>query len=103
MFDLVITEQHTERDLLVHLLKGLHAMALDVSKLTADIADNSAAIAALSGEVDQLIALHTDPAAQAAVDAAGVALVANTGVVNALSAKVVAVLPVPPPPPAPVA
>lgn len=96
MFDLLIVEDHhTDRDILLHLMKGLRTMALDVSKLTAAVTDNATALSALSGKVDQLIALHTDPAAQSAVDATATALTSITSVVNSVSAKVDAVLPPP--------
>jgi hypothetical protein len=48
-------------------LKGLHAMALDVSAL-------NAAVAKVGSDVDALVAAHADPAGQAAVDAAVTAL-----------------------------
>ncbi len=99
MFDLVVTEGefhgHSDREVLLHLLKELKAMAPDLSKLTAATSDNSAALAALAGKVDQLIALHADPAAQSAVDAATSAVVSNTDVLKSVSAKVDSVL-VPP-------
>lgn len=103
MFDLIVEDHHTDRDILLHILKGLKIMALDVSKLNDNVTANGVAVSALSGKVDQLIALHTDPAAQAAVDAASVALASNNDVVNALSAKVDAVLPPAPPVEPPVA
>lgn len=86
MFDLTINEDHSDRDILVRVLKGLHIMALDLAKLNDAVARNTAA-------VDALIAAHGDPAAQAAVDAVVVAL-------DAESAKAEAA--VAPPAPAPV-
>lgn len=71
MFDLTINEDHSDRDILIRVLKGLHIMALDLAKLNAAVARNTAA-------VDALIAAHGDPAAQAAVDAVVVALDAES-------------------------
>lgn len=99
MFDLIVEDHHTDRDILLHILKGLKIMALDLTKLTAATTDNASAVSALSGSVDQLIALHTDPAAQAAVDAAAVAIASNTDVIKATEVKVAAAIA----PPAPVA
>lgn len=96
MFDLVVTEAHSDRDILVHILKELKAMALDLSKLTAAVADNAIALSDMSAKVDGLIATHTDPAAQAAVDAAVAGVSANTDVAKAVSAKVDAALSPPP-------
>lgn len=62
MFDLVINDDHSDRDLLIRALKELHAMALDLTKLNAAVARNTAA-------VEALIAAHGDPTAQSAVDA----------------------------------
>lgn len=73
MFDLIVQDHHTDRDILLHILKGLHAMALDLSKLNAAVDRNTKA-------VDALVATHTDPATQAAVD-----LAAQT--IDAASAK----------------
>jgi hypothetical protein len=53
--------------LLLRLLKGQHAMALKVDALNAAVDRNTKA-------VDALVASHSDPAAQAAVDAAVAAL-----------------------------
>lgn len=86
MFDLVV-EEHSDRSLLIHMLKGLKAMALKVDALDAAIAANSAAVARNTTAVDALIASHADPAGQAAVDAAAVALGSNTSVLDAESAK----------------
>jgi hypothetical protein len=72
----------SEKDLMVHILKELKAMALDTSKLTA-------AVAKLATDVETLVAAHTDPAAQGAVDTV-------TANVAALSAKVEAALAPPP-------
>lgn len=88
MFDLVIEDHHTDRDILLHILKELKIMALDVSKLNENLSLNSSAVSALSGKVDLLIAAHADPAGQAAVDAAAVTVASNTDVVNAASAKI---------------
>jgi hypothetical protein len=85
MFDFTINEDHSDRDLLVRLLKELHAMAVDLSKLNAAVARNTAA-------VDALVNAHQDPAAQVVVDAA-------TDAVNAAAAKAEAAA-APPAPPA---
>ncbi len=62
MFDLVINEDADDRELLLHLIKRIHAMAVDVSKLQAS-ADR------LTVAVDALIAAHGDTTGQVAVDA----------------------------------
>ena len=59
-----------ERDLLLLMLKGMHTMALDLTKL-------NASVARLSGDVDALIAALPDPA-KAAADQAAVDAVAAT-------------------------
>lgn len=100
MFDLHL-DDHTDRELLVHIMKELKAMALDLSKLNDAVAANSAATADMSAKVDGLIATHTDPAAQAAVDAAATHVASSTDVVKAVSAKVDAALSPPPPAPPP--
>lgn len=92
MFDLIVEDHHSDREILLHLLKGLKAMALDVSKLNDAVAGNSAAIADVSGKVDLLIAAHSDPTGQAAVDAAVNAVNSNTDVVKSISVKVDAAL-----------
>lgn len=99
MLDLIINDDHTDRELLIRVLKGLHTMALDVSKLSVATAANATAISDVSGKVDLLIAAHTDPTGQAAVDAAVSVVNVNTDVVKAVSAKIDAALA--PPPPAP--
>lgn len=76
---------YTEKELLFLILKELKTMAVDVSKLTASVAQ-------LSIDVDALVAAHVDPSVQTAIDNA-------TATVNALSVKVEAAL-VPPPAPA---
>ena len=48
MFDFVINEEHTDRELLIRVLKGLHAMSLDLSNV-------NAALGKLSADVDALI------------------------------------------------
>lgn len=87
MFDLNINEDHSDRDLLVRVLKELHIMAIDLTKLNVAVVRNTAAI-------DALIAAHGDPAAQTAVDAVA-------DVLDAESAKAEAA--VAPPAPAPAA
>jgi len=54
---------HDDKNLLLHILKGQHLMALDLTKLNASVARSVAASEAL-------LAAHADPTAQAAVDAA---------------------------------
>lgn len=85
MFDHTVFDKHTERDLLLHILKGIYAMALDVSKL-------NAATDKLSTDVNALIAAHTDPAAQAEVDVVTTRLAAISALAEAALA--------PPAPPA---
>lgn len=64
MFDIYeVHPDHTDRDILVKLLKGLHAMAIDISKLTVAVERNVKA-------VDALVAIHTDPVVQSAIDTA---------------------------------
>lgn len=87
MFDLVINDEHTDRDLLIRLLKGLHAMALNLQTLQSAIGDNAVAVARNTAAVDALVASHSDPAAQVALDAAAATLVANNVALNADSAK----------------
>lgn len=87
MFDLNINEDHSDRDLLIRVLKELHIMAIDLTKLNVAVVRNTAAI-------DALIAAHGDPAAQTAVDAVA-------DVLDAESAKAEAA--VAPPAPAPAA
>ena len=58
---------YDEKELLRHILEGQHLMALDLTKLNASVARSVAASEAL-------LAAHTDPAAQAAVDAAATTL-----------------------------
>lgn len=48
MFDLVIEDHHTDRDILVHLMKELKAMSLNLSNV-------NDAITKLSADVDSLI------------------------------------------------
>jgi hypothetical protein len=73
----------TERDLLIHIVKGLHAMALDLSALTA-------AVAKVSTDVDALIVSHGTAATQLAADQAAVDALVPT--VTAVSTKVEAAL-----------
>lgn len=61
MFDLFITEETSEREILLHILKELKTMALDLSAVTT-------AITKVSTDVDSLIT--ADAAVAAAVDAA---------------------------------
>lgn len=98
MFDLVIEDHHTDRDLLLHILKGLKAMATDVTVLNANVAALGTDVSALSTKVDALVAAHTDPASQAAVDAAATAVGSVDAAVKDLSAKVDAALTPPAPP-----
>lgn len=92
MFDLVIEDHHTDRDLLLHILRGLKAMATDVTALNTNVAALQNDVSAVSTKVDTLIAAHTDPASQAAVDAAATAVGAVDQAVKDLSAKVDAAL-----------
>lgn len=87
MFDLNINEDHSDRDLLIRVLKELHIMAIDLTKLNVAVVRNTAAI-------DALIAAHGDPAAQTAVDAVA-------DVLDAESAKAEAAVAPPAPAPAP--
>lgn len=66
MFDLVVQDSK-DRALLVRILRELQIMGLRVEALNAAVTRNTAA-------VDALVASHEDPAGQAAVDAAVVAL-----------------------------
>lgn len=95
MFDLVIEDHHTDRDLLIRLLKGLHAMAVDVTALNANVAALQTDVGALGVKVDALVAVHTDPSSQAAVDAAAAAVLAADQAVKDVSAKVDAANPPP--------
>lgn len=78
----------TTNDFLVHIIKELDAMALNLTALTA-------AVAKVSADVDSLIAAQGTAATQAAADQAAVDAVVPA--VAAISAKVEAVLPPPPP------
>lgn len=88
----------TEHELFHHIITRMDAMALDVSKLNDAVASLATAVATNTSVVDQLIATHTDPAAQAAVDAATAAVASVTGAVTAENQKVNAVLPPAPQP-----
>lgn len=101
MFDLVVTEDTTNRELLVHLMKELKIMALDLSKLHDAVAALSAAVSTEATSINSLIAAHTDPAAQAAVDAAVQAVGLVTSSVQAATSQINAALPAPAPAPAP--
>lgn len=87
----------TDLQLTHYILERMHDMALDVTKLNTSVASLAAAVTASNAKVDQLIVLHTDPAAQAAIDAATAAVDAVTGAVTGETNKVVAVLPAPDP------
>jgi hypothetical protein len=87
--------------LLLHILKGQLVMALNLATLTDDVAALSAGTGALKTAVDVLIALHTDPSQQAAVDALATSIAGVTTAVAAVTAAVTAVLP-PAPTPEPV-
>ena len=92
MFDLIIHEELTDRQLLLHIAKELKAMAVDVSKLNTATTSLTALVAANKTAVEALIALHTDPAAQAAVDAAvGIVDVASSVVSDTNAAIATAV------------
>jgi hypothetical protein len=83
------------------LIKETRTMALDVSKLNAAVSDNSSAVARNTLAVDALLASHSDPAGQTAVDAAAAALGTSTTALNTESAKAeAAVAPVVPVAPA---
>lgn len=65
MFDLVITEEHTDRDILVHILKELKAMSLNLSsvndalgKLATDVDALITADAAVAKAVADVTATH---------------------------------------------
>lgn len=47
MFDLVINDDHSDRELLIQVLKGLHAMSLNLSNVNAALTDLSARVDAL--------------------------------------------------------
>ena len=83
----------TERDLLIHLVKGLYVMALDLTALTA-------AVAKVSTDVDALVVAHGTAATQLAADQAAVDALVPT--VTAVATKVEAAL-APPAPAAPAA
>lgn len=90
----------SDRELIFYLLERNHEMALDFSKLTASVTALTLAADAEKKSVDKLIAVHTDPtdtaAAQAAIDAAVVAVDDVTAKVTTETAAVDAVLPAPP-------
>lgn len=88
----------TDKQITHYILERMHDMALDVSKLNDAVASLATAVATNTSVVDQLIATHTDPAAQAAVDAATAAVASVTGAVTAENQKVNAVLPPAPQP-----
>ena len=77
----------THEDHLIHLIhhltRSIEIMALDLAALNQAVADNTAAVSAA------VVALH-DPSQQAAVDAAAVAIKANTDALNAADAPPVA-------------
>jgi hypothetical protein len=85
MFDFLFRRRRETQDLvvLIQLMKGIRAMALDLSKLNAAVARNTAA-------VDALVASHSDPAAQAAVDEAAAAVDKNSEKAEAAVAPPVA-------------
>lgn len=85
-----------------HILKGQLVMALNLATLTDNLAKVSADIPALKAAVDALIALHTDPSQQTAVDALATSVSGLATSVEAVTAAVTAVLPpVPAPEPVP--
>jgi hypothetical protein len=99
MFDLnLITHETPDRHLLIHLLEGLHTMALDLSALTA-------AVAKVSADVDALILADVSAAqAAAATTVADQAQVAALlPAITAISAKAEAALAPAPVAPAPAA
>lgn len=94
MFDLVINEEHSDRDILVHILKELKAMSLDLSNV-------NTALTTLSANVDALITADA-AVAQAVADVTATHQAQVEGLVPAIasiSAKADAVLhpPVPEP------
>lgn len=76
-------------------------MALNLATLTDNLAKVAADIPSLKSAVDMLIALHTDPSQQAAVDALATSVGGLATSLEAVTAAVNAVLP-PPPAPEPV-
>lgn len=93
MFDLVINEDDSDRELLIQLMKRMHEMALDFTKLTAAVDRSTTASEKV---LAALAAAQPDPAVEVAnqteIDAAAALL-------DTESAKVEAVLPPPAPPP----
>lgn len=83
MFDHIVIEETSDRELLLHLLKRIQAMALDLSKLTA-------AIAAVSTDVTALINADASGAAASAAGAAA-QLVLDQAAVDALVPTVTAI------------
>lgn len=95
MFDLIVNEDTSDREMILHLIKRIHAMALDLSKLTA-------AIALVSTDVTALINADATAAgaaaAQLAVDQAAVDALVPT--VTAIDTVAQAALTAPVAPPA---
>lgn len=92
MFDLVVEDHHTDRHVLLHILEGLKIMATDVTALNANVAALQTDVSGLGTKIDTLIAAHTDPTSQTAVDAAAAAVLAVDATVKEVSAKVDAAL-----------
>lgn len=99
-FEFVQDDEAPQRRLLIHILKGQHLMALNVKVLNDAVAALGTNLTTLDSDVKQLIALHTDPAAQAAVDAAATAIVNVDASVKALTAAITAITNPPATPPA---
>lgn len=95
-------EELPQRSLLLHILKGQHIMALALKTLQDNAAVLATDVTGLDTAVKALIALHTDPADQAAVDALATALAGTASSVKALTDAVNAIV-APAPTPAPAA
>jgi|SRR6185312_9666538 len=82
----------TDRQLLHHLLRGQHAMALDFTKI-------NAAVARVDGDVAKLVAALPNPA-QAAADQTALDALAGTLDTSSTAAETALAPPAPPTPPA---
>jgi hypothetical protein len=105
MFNAAFFDKHTDRELLIHLLKGLHAMALDLSALTAAVAKLSTDVTALVTADQTALNAHAAGMAeqlaadQAAVNAVTPSVSAISAVAEAALTPPVVVPPAPPPAP----
>lgn len=88
-----------DRKLLIRILKGQRTMALDLKALQDSTAALQADIGGLDTSVKALIALHTDPSQQSAIDSVAAAVAATDNAVKALHDAVDAIVNPPPPPP----